>query len=192
MSTSSWFAQKAVLIELPALQTGVRSKLMQTTARSSRVLFGRPGKAQLAITSAMLSRQGPFRHQLSGVPGDKGHSMSRFSFLVFAAVLITAGSVTSSAVAGGSGSCPPWRPCGAGNSFGGNRLVPQGFFGVDFRPACATHDACLASGASRRDCDRRFYGQLKSACSNSSNPALCRAKAFQYFVAVRLFSAVSH
>ena len=38
--------------------------------------------------------------------------------------------------------CPPWRPCGPGNPYGGNRLIPQGFYGADFRPACAAHDAC--------------------------------------------------
>src|SRR6266567_2094390 len=59
--------------------------------------------------------------------------------------------------------CPPWRPCGPGNTWGGNRLVRQGFYGADFRPACACHDACLKTCASRCDCDQQFYRNMCSA-----------------------------
>ena len=82
--------------------------------------------------------------------------------------------------------CPPWRPCGAGNSWGGNRLVAQEFRGVDFRPACAAHDACLATCASRADCDRQFLCDLQAACAYSCNPAACNRKARQFYAGARL------
>ncbi len=83
--------------------------------------------------------------------------------------------------------CPPWRPCGPGNSWGGNRLIRQGFYGADFRPACACHDACLQSGCCRRDCDRQFLCNMYSACECSSNPRACQRKARMYYRAARLF-----
>jgi hypothetical protein len=96
----------------------------------------------------------------------------------------------SDSQAAGPGGCPPWRPCGPGNSFGGNRLLPQGGFGADFRPSCATHDACLASGRSRRECDREFYNSMNCACENSRHPFLCRVRAFRYYAGVRLFGGL--
>ena len=81
---------------------------------------------------------------------------------------------------------PAWRPCGPGNSCGGNRWLPQGGFGADFRPSCATHDACLASGRSRRECDRAFYANMNSACDQSRHPFLCRLRACKYFAGARL------
>ena len=92
--------------------------------------------------------------------------------------------------AAGPYGCPPWRPCGPGNSFGGNRLIAQGFGGANFRPSCATHDACLASGASRRECDRRFLGQMNAACDCSRHPFLCRMKALQFYAGARLFGGL--
>lgn len=84
--------------------------------------------------------------------------------------------------------CPPWRPCGPEDSFGGNWWVKQGFGGADYRPACARHDECLASGQhSRYCCDRQFLDDLDAACCNSSNPWLCRLKAREYYLGVRLF-----
>lgn len=118
--------------------------------------------------------------------GDKMKTI-RWAFLV---VFILAGSAATSAQAGGPGGCPPWRPCGAGNSMGGNRLVAQRFFGADFRPACATHDACLASGVPRRQCDQQFRNNMYSACENSRHPFLCRVKAFEYYAAARLFGGL--
>jgi len=82
--------------------------------------------------------------------------------------------------------CPPWRPCGNGNSWGGNRLVPQGFFGADFRPACACHDACLQTCTSRCDCDRQFLCNMQSACDSSCNPRACYRKARMYYGMARL------
>ena len=89
--------------------------------------------------------------------------------------------------------CPPWRPCGPGNPWGGNRLVPQGFYGADFRPACAGHDACYTgSGIPRRECDRQFLCNMYSACENSSNPRACQRKARHYYFMARLFGGTMY
>lgn len=82
--------------------------------------------------------------------------------------------------------CPPWRPCGLGNSWGGNRLVPQGFHGADFRPACDCHDACLKTCALRCDCDRQFLQNMCAACECSTNPRACQRKARMYYNIARL------
>lgn len=82
--------------------------------------------------------------------------------------------------------CPPWRPCGPGNTWGGNRCIRQGFYGADFRPACSCHDACLAGCSSRRDCDRQFLCNMSSACDCSCNPEKCRKKARCYYRMARL------
>lgn len=87
--------------------------------------------------------------------------------------------------------CPPWRPCGAGNTWGGNRLVRQGFQGADFRPACANHDACLKTCASRADCDCQLLNDLNAACDTSSNPRACYRKARQFYAAARIAHALS-
>lgn len=85
-------------------------------------------------------------------------------------------------------SCPPWRPCGPQESFGGNWWVKQGFAGADFRGICANHDACLMSGCySRKECDRMFLAGLDQACDCSRFPILCRIKAREYYLGVRLF-----
>jgi hypothetical protein len=84
--------------------------------------------------------------------------------------------------------CPPWRPCGPQGSFGGNWWVMQGFAGADFRGACANHDACLMSGCySRKECDRMFLAGMDQACDCSRFPILCRIKAREYYLGVRLF-----
>lgn len=82
--------------------------------------------------------------------------------------------------------CPPWRPCGIGNTWGGNRFVPQGFYGADFRPACACHDACLEGCTSRRECDRQFLCNMYAACDGSCNPRKCYRKARCYYRMARL------
>lgn len=98
--------------------------------------------------------------------------------------------LASVAQADGPRQCPPWRPCGPGNSFGGNRWLAQGGFGADFRPSCARHDACLASGASRAQCDRVFYRSMNQACDSSRHPLLCRMRAFKYYAGARLFGGI--
>ncbi|MDR3619329.1 MAG: hypothetical protein P4L85_08260 [Paludisphaera borealis] len=80
--------------------------------------------------------------------------------------------------------CPPYRPCGVGETWGGNRLVKQGFFGADFRPACQAHDTCEASP---RDCDRQFLCDMYAACESSTNPGKCRKKARSYFLGSRVY-----
>jgi len=105
-----------------------------------------------------------------------------FLFLVFSAAGVEAQD--------GYG-CPPWRPCGPGNSWGGNRLFRQGMTGADFRPACAAHDACFANpGVPRKCCDRQYLANLQAACDCSANPILCRMKAKQLYVGVRLFGGL--
>jgi hypothetical protein len=83
--------------------------------------------------------------------------------------------------------CPPYRPCGAGETWGGNRLVRQGFFGADFRPACQAHDTCEASP---RECDRLFLCDMYTACEGSTDPRRCRRKARSYFVASRIYHTI--
>jgi hypothetical protein len=95
--------------------------------------------------------------------------------------------LASSSSAQAQSNCPPWRPCGAGNSWGGNRLVPQGFYGADFRPACLQHDTCELSD---RQCDRQFLGAMYSACETSTHPALCRMKARRYYLASRIWHTI--
>lgn len=72
-----------------------------------------------------------------------------------------------------------------GNSWGGNRLISQGAFGADFRPACANHDACLRSGAPACFCDQQYLAEMSAACACSSNPQACQRKAQRYYNAVR-------
>jgi len=83
--------------------------------------------------------------------------------------------------------CPPYRPCGAGQTWGGNRLIKQGFFGADFRPACQAHDTCEAAP---RDCDRQFLCDMYAACASSTNPNKCRKKARTYYLGSRAYHSV--
>lgn len=110
--------------------------------------------------------------------------------LIAAAVILFLGVIATETYAGGPGGCPPWRPCGPGNSWGGNRLLHQGAFGADFRPACATHDACLASGRPRWQCDQEFYGNMLNSCNCSRHPVLCQMRAFRYYAGARLFGGL--
>lgn len=86
---------------------------------------------------------------------------------------------------------PPWRPCGAGNSWGGNWLVPQGSYGADFRAACMGHDACYANRCSNRlDCDNTFLNNMYAACENSYNPQACQQQAQFYYMNARMFGGL--
>jgi hypothetical protein len=76
------------------------------------------------------------------------------------------------------------RPCGPG--YLGNLLVPQGFVGADFRPACRQHDRCYASNCSRKACDDQFFNDMLGACQCSRASGLCRLKAYQWYWQVRL------
>lgn len=88
---------------------------------------------------------------------------------------------------GGSthGSCGQGnRPCGPGGL--ANLLIPQGFLGADFRPACRRHDSCyLNHTTGRYECDRQFFADLNCACNDSLLPGLCRLQARLYYRAVR-------
>ncbi|WP_165225430.1 hypothetical protein [Aquisphaera insulae] len=83
--------------------------------------------------------------------------------------------------------CPSYRPCGAGDTWTGNRLVKQGFFGADFRPACQGHDTCERAP---RDCDRQFLRDMYAACENSTDPSRCRRKARNYYMGSRVYHSI--
>ncbi len=58
------------------------------------------------------------------------------------------------------------------------KLIPQGAFGADFKPACRAHDACYDTPYSNRDaCDARFRENMVCACSQSRHPVMCRMMA---------------
>ena len=104
-----------------------------------------------------------------------------------AAVFVVGSAMWAAPVAAEAGN--GWRPCGPGNPFGCfNKLVPQGAFGADFRPACARHDACYSSGCDRDECDRQFYRDTCQACQCSRCPLLCRCRAKCMYCMVRLFN----
>jgi hypothetical protein len=65
-------------------------------------------------------------------------------------------------------------------------FVPQGFAGVDFRSACQRHDDCYAAGCDRKMCDDRFLNDMLGACQCSPLPCLCRLRAWQWYIQVRL------
>lgn len=71
-------------------------------------------------------------------------------------------------------------------------MIGQSFFGADFRGSCSNHDACLAAGFSRAQCDRQFLGSMNCACNNSRHPVLCRMKALQFYTGARLFGGLYH
>ncbi len=100
--------------------------------------------------------------------------------LVFVVACVMAGSVAKA-------QCPDYRPCGPGPTFGGNRLIKQGFFGADFRPSCQQHDTCNGTD---RECDRMFLKNMYSACATSSHPRRCRAKARHYFLVSRIYHSI--
>ena len=55
-----------------------------------------------------------------------------------------------------------------------------------FRPACACHDACLETCASRRECDEQFLCNMYAACETSCDPVKCQRKARMYYRLARL------
>ena len=105
--------------------------------------------------------------------------------------LVAVGCLVAGMSATASAQCPPWRPCGPGNPFGGNLLFRQGAAGVDYRPACANHDARLANSCnSRRACDQQYLADMNAACACSDNPEKCMRKARMQYVGVRLFGGL--
>lgn len=121
---------------------------------------------------------------------EKRESLMRWLFSIIFGITLLCGSMSVEA-GGFGGGCPPWRPCGWGNTWGGNRLFPQGANGADFRPACQAHDDCYANGCNRRgDCDRQFRNDMFQACECSNHPGLCRMKARYYFTVTRVFGGI--
>ncbi len=86
-------------------------------------------------------------------------------------------------------SCPSWRPCGGGETWGGNRFIPQFRAGADFRPVCAAHDKCYGAGttSTRKECDDAFLRGLQCACESSTRPRACKRRAKFMYIAVRRF-----
>ncbi|MEM1062692.1 MAG: phospholipase A2 [Planctomycetota bacterium] len=80
------------------------------------------------------------------------------------------------------------RPCGPGGL--ANLLIPQGFLGADFRPACRRHDACYLNHTTGRfECDRQFRADLHASCRNSLLPGLCHLTAELYYREVRRYGS---
>ncbi len=82
---------------------------------------------------------------------------------------------------------PAYRPCGAGQTWGGNRLIPQMSFGADFRPACQAHDTCEGTN---RECDKIFLKNMYCACETSKHPLLCRMQARHYYITSRIYHMI--
>lgn len=67
-------------------------------------------------------------------------------------------------------------------------LIPQGYMGADFRPACEAHDRCYTlPGWSRSACDQQYRRDLQTACNDSRFPFGCRMRAGIMYWAVRAF-----
>lgn len=78
---------------------------------------------------------------------------------------------------------------------GSPRVVPQGFGGADFRPACNQHDLCYGTlGVSRSFCDDQFSRDLMRSCTLPSvqNPLRCLEGAAIYSTGVRVFGRGSY
>lgn len=106
------------------------------------------------------------------------------------AILLVCG-LSAPAEAGGRSrgptDCPWWRPCGPGETFGGNRFIPQGAYGVDARPFCEKHDQCYRDAVTgRKACDEAFLKDLRCACENSTHPRLCKRFAKLAYFGVRI------
>ncbi len=97
--------------------------------------------------------------------------------------------LSAPAIAGGRGqtSCPWWRPCGPGETYSGNRFIPQGAFGADARPACERHDQCYRDVVTgRKVCDQTFRNELRCECEHSTHPWLCKRFAGLAYFGVRV------
>ena len=82
---------------------------------------------------------------------------------------------------------PAWLPAPL------RALVPQGYLGADFKPACYGHDACYTwPGWSRSACDRRYLSQMLRSCDNSLWPGGCRMQAHLFYGSVRLFGSSAY
>ena len=104
--------------------------------------------------------------------------MFRFSFV--AALLFTMSAVSADDSPCGPEGVPPFL----------KRLIPQGFAGADFRPACRQHDDCYDNhGVPRKHCDQAFRADMYRACENSRHPRLCRMTANRRYRTVRLLGA---
>ena len=84
--------------------------------------------------------------------------------------------------------CSNDRPCGPASRPFITALVPQGFAGADFRPACREHDRCYKDPSmSKAECDRAYKANMLNSCQNSRHPILCRCTARFMVLSVKLF-----
>lgn len=100
-------------------------------------------------------------------------------FLVVTIVAFTISILASAATVEAADYVDPYStnsPCGPNDRNGLlKRLIPQGWRGADFRPACRQHDTCYTtSGTNRKRCDNSFQRSLEASCANSRNPRMCR------------------
>jgi len=115
---------------------------------------------------------------------------------IFAAVFVSssfpATAFGQSKGSNASGNCPAWRPCGPGETWCGNRFIPQTGLGIDARPVCQKHDDCYdTAGVRRKDCDVAFLNELKCLCESSDHPRACKRRARLAYLGVRLFGGSS-
>lgn len=120
---------------------------------------------------------------------------SPFRLTVLALALVCGLSDSASAAGRSRGptSCPWWRPCGPGETFGGNKRIPQGAFGADARPSCERHDQCYRDAVTgRKVCDQNFRNDLRCECENSTHPWLCKRLAGVAYALVRVSGRSSY
>lgn len=104
-----------------------------------------------------------------------------FRLCLLTAILMTASTATADDCPCGPDGMPRFM----------KRLVPQGFAGADFRPACREHDRCYDQhGIPRKNCDLAFRANMHCACQNSKFPLLCRMAANHRYRTVRLFGGI--
>jgi hypothetical protein len=160
---------------VPALDGSAAGATERATARDIRLV------RELAVASKNADPPS------ATYPEPSVTSPSRLT--VFAILLVCGPSTPADAgwLSRGSTDRPWWRPCGPGDTYGGNRLIPQGAFGVDARPACEKHDECYRDATTdRKTCDEAFLNDLRCACENSIHPRLCKRAAKLAYFAVRV------
>jgi hypothetical protein len=115
-----------------------------------------------------------------------------FKLLFGCAVVVLSLGLTANTVYGQS-SLLQTHPCGPDSLTGPLRkLIPQGAYGADFKPACRAHDACYDTPYSdRAACDRKYYQSMLCACESSRHPLLCRMTARRMYLSTHRFGEKS-
>lgn len=89
----------------------------------------------------------------------------------------------------------PINMCHFTNSYGEKQFfdgctAPTGEFTEDFYPACIKHDLCyhhepVSNGLSQKDCDNKFFSELKLICAKENNKKKCLRYAHYLYKGVR-------